>query len=41
MDKKELIILVGNIGTGKTTESKKLAKKGYIIISRDAFRYVN
>ncbi len=36
----ELIILVGNIGSGKSTLSKKLAKAGYIIICRDALRYM-
>jgi predicted kinase len=38
--KKELIILVGNIGCGKSTLSKKLAKQGYSIICRDALRYM-
>jgi predicted kinase len=38
--KKELIILVGNIGTGKSTLAKQYAKDGYIIISRDALRYM-
>jgi len=36
----ELIILVGNIGSGKSTTVKKLVKEGYIVISRDAFRYM-
>lgn len=37
--KKELIILVGNIGTGKSTYAKRYQKKGYIIIARDQLRY--
>ena len=37
---KELIILIGNIGSGKTTVTKKLAKEGYVVVSRDAFRYM-
>ena len=37
--KKEIIILVGNIGTGKTTIAKELKKDGYIIIARDMLRY--
>jgi predicted kinase len=36
---KEIIILVGNIGTGKTTITKQYSKKGYIVISRDQLRY--
>ncbi|MHA2013326.1 MAG: AAA family ATPase [Candidatus Helarchaeota archaeon] len=36
---KELIILVGNIGSGKSTLCKKLQKEGYVIISRDSLRY--
>lgn len=36
----ELIILIGNIGTGKSTESRNYAKKGYRIICRDAMRYM-
>jgi predicted kinase len=39
MAKKELIILVGNIGTGKSTYSATYQKQGYIIISRDQIRY--
>lgn len=40
MNKKEIIILVGNIGAGKSTICKKYVKEGYTIISRDAFRYM-
>lgn len=35
-----LIILVGNIGSGKSTIAEKLAEEGYIILSRDAIRYM-
>jgi tRNA uridine 5-carbamoylmethylation protein Kti12 len=38
--KPELVILIGNIGSGKSTLCRKYAKKGYIIISRDALRYM-
>lgn len=37
--KKELIVLVGNIGSGKSTYVKYLQKKGYIVIARDMLRY--
>jgi len=37
---KEIILLVGNIGNGKSTLAKQYAKDGYIIISRDALRYM-
>ena len=37
---KQLIVMVGNIGSGKTTVCKKLKDKGYVIISRDALRYM-
>lgn len=40
MNKKEIIIMVGNIGSGKSTLAKKYVKKGYSVISRDAFRYM-
>jgi predicted kinase len=33
-----LVILVGNIGSGKTTLAKAYAKKGYAIVSRDDMR---
>jgi len=36
---KNLILLMGNIGSGKSTYSKKYQKKGYIILSRDNLRY--
>jgi len=35
-----LIILTGNIGTGKSTLAKEYVKKGYYVISRDALRYM-
>ena len=35
----EVVILTGNIGTGKSTLTKKYAKKGYIVIARDLLRY--
>lgn len=37
--KKELVILVGNVGNGKSTLCKQLADGGYFIISKDDFRY--
>ncbi len=37
--KKEVIILVGNIGTGKSTLAKKYVEKGYVAIARDQLRY--
>ena len=36
---KELIILVSNIGGGKSTLAKKYQEKGYVIIARDQLRY--
>lgn len=36
---KELIILIGNIGTGKSTLVKSYQEKGYIVIARDQLRY--
>lgn len=39
MKKKQLVILIGNIGTGKSTYCEKYQKKGYVIIARDQFRY--
>jgi len=39
MNKKELVILVGNIGAGKSTLCKKYQEKGYVVIARDHLRY--
>lgn len=36
---KKLIIMVGNIGSGKSTLTKKYQKEGYVIIARDQLRY--
>ncbi len=36
---KHLIILVGNIGSGKSTYVKKYQEEGYVVISRDSLRY--
>jgi predicted kinase len=36
---KELVILVANIGEGKTTLAKKYQEKGYIVVSKDSLRY--
>ncbi len=36
---RQVIILTGNIGSGKTTTTKKLQKDGYLVISRDSLRY--
>ena len=36
---KEVIILVGNIGSGKSTLTKKFQQKDYIVIARDQIRY--
>lgn len=33
-------ILIGQIGSGKTTECKKRVKEGYYVVSRDDFRYM-
>ncbi len=35
----KLKILIGNIGSGKTTLVKKYQKEGYVVISRDSLRY--
>ena len=35
-----LIMMVGNIGSGKSTLVKQLTKQGYMVISRDALRYM-
>lgn len=37
---KEIIIMIGNIASGKSTYSKKLVEKDYRVISRDAIRYM-
>lgn len=34
----ELVILIGNIGTGKSTVSKEYANNGYIIVCKDSMR---
>ena len=34
------LVLVGNIGSGKSTLTKALAKKDFLIMSRDAIRYM-
>jgi predicted kinase len=34
----KMIVLVGNIGSGKSFYSKKLVKEGYRIVSRDSLR---
>ena len=39
MNRPELIVLVGNIGSGKSTLTKEYSKKSYVIISRDSLRY--
>ncbi len=36
---KNLIILIGNIGSGKSTYISKYQKKGYVTIVRDQLRY--
>jgi predicted kinase len=40
MSKPTLTIMVGNIGSGKSTQSKEMVDLGYIVISRDSFRYM-
>jgi predicted kinase len=37
---KEILILVGNIASGKSTYCKELAKDGYVILSCDSLRYM-
>ena len=37
---KELILVLGNVGVGKTTECKKYAQLGHRIISCDTLRYM-
>jgi predicted kinase len=36
---KELIILVANVGEGKSTIAKQYQEKGYIVIGKDSLRY--
>ncbi len=36
---RNLIIIIGNIGSGKSTYAKKYQEQGYVIISRDQLRY--
>jgi predicted kinase len=36
---KELILIVANIGEGKTTLAKQYQEKGYIVIGKDSLRY--
>ena len=40
MAKPKLYLLVGNIGSGKSTYARKMAKKGFVVVSRDALRYM-
>lgn len=39
MEDKKVIILVANIGCGKSTLTDKYQKQGYLIIARDQLRY--
>ena len=36
----KLILLVGNIGSSKSTYAKQLVKQGYYVVSRDSLRYM-
>ena len=36
---KELVVLIGNIGTGKTTIAQDYVTNGYVAIARDMLRY--
>lgn len=36
----KLITMVGNIGSGKSTYVKQLVKEGYVVVSKDAIRYM-
>src|SRR4030042_1637588 len=38
--KKQMVILIGNIGEGKTTYCNKLVDKGFIAVSKDSLRYM-
>jgi len=35
---KQVIIMIGNIGSGKSTETKNLQKDGYLVVARDSMR---
>jgi len=35
----EVIVMVGNIGSGKSTKVKELQAMGYVVIARDTLRY--
>ena len=37
---KTLIVLVGNIGAGKSTTCQQYVDDSYVIVSRDALRYM-
>ncbi len=39
MERPVLIIMVGNIGAGKSTLTKALREKGFYVVSRDGIRY--
>jgi predicted kinase len=39
MERRQLIILVGNIGSGKSTIANHYVDKGYVAIARDQLRY--
>ena len=36
---KELVLLIANIGEGKSTLAKQYQEKGYVVISKDGLRY--
>jgi len=38
---KELIVMVGNTGSGKSTVCKEYIENGYLCVSRDGLRYMN
>lgn len=38
--KSELILLIGNIGSGKSTLTREYAREGHIIINKDSLRYM-
>lgn len=40
METREIQILIGNIGAGKSTYVKRMVDKGYVVISKDALRYM-